>query len=84
MTSGCGIGAKRLHEEPISIYEVHIGSWRKGLTSPRAGQPAGRVLQLAGLHPRRVPARWLSIRSKDRGLSRHRIFRADVTLWLAG
>ena len=77
-------GERKLHEEPISIYEVHIGSWRKGLTSPRAGQPAGRVLQLAGLHPRRVPAGGSASVRRIVGLSRHRIFRADVTLWLAG
>jgi len=25
-------GQKRQYQEPVSIYEVHIGSWRKGLT----------------------------------------------------
>jgi 1,4-alpha-glucan branching enzyme len=25
-------GQKKMHAEPVSIYEVHIGSWRQGLT----------------------------------------------------
>jgi 1,4-alpha-glucan branching enzyme len=25
-------GERKLHKEPMSVYEVHIGSWRRGLT----------------------------------------------------
>ena len=25
-------GQKAMHAEPMSVYEVHVGSWRQGLT----------------------------------------------------
>ena len=53
----------RPHAEPVSIYEVHLGSWR---WNPRGGQPlahlprarrrAGRLRPRHGLHPRRAAA----------------------------
>ena len=36
-------GQKAMHAEPMSVYEVHVGSWRTGAHLPRAGQRTGRV-----------------------------------------
>ena len=76
---------------PISIYEVHLGSWRRDLARgrpiselPRAGRAAGAVCRRSRLHPyrdhadHRVPVRRVV------GLSAGIALRADLALWHAG
>ena len=75
-------GQKKQYQEPMSVYEVHIGSWRKGLTYLELAERAGRVLLVAGLHPRRVPARRPAPVRGLVGLPRHRLLRADVEVRL--
>ena len=68
-------GEKKQHQEPMSIYEVHIGSWRKGLTYVELADQLVEYVQLAGLHPRRVPAgRPAPVRGLV-GLPHHRLLR---------
>ena len=52
------------HAEPVSIYEVHLPSWRwnpeqgnRPLDLRRAGRGAGRLRPRHGLHPRGAAAR---------------------------
>ena len=56
--------ARRPLDEPLSIYEVHLGSWRRNplegnrsLYLPRARRRARRLRRRPGLHPRRAAAR---------------------------
>ncbi len=41
---------------PLSIYEIHAGSWRDGPELPGDGRRADRRADRDRLHPRRVPA----------------------------
>ena len=85
------IGLRRARREwiqcPISIYEVHLGSWRRvpdegnrPLTYREMAPMLGDYVTEHGLHARRAHARdgasvrWLV------GLSGHRLFCADLAL----
>ena len=64
----------------MSVYEVHLGSWRPGLSLPGAGRAADRVRQRAGLHPRGVHAGDGAPVRRLLGLPGHRLLRADRPL----
>jgi len=77
-------------DAPISIYEVHLGSWRKvpeagnrWLSYRELGDQLIPYVKETRLHAHRIAAhhgtslRWLV------GLSDHRIFRGDQPLWVA-
>ena len=60
-------GQRSMHAEPMTIYEVHIGSLAYRAHLPRAGQRTGRVRQLAGATRMWNSCRLPSIRSKAPG-----------------
>ncbi len=68
------------HEAPVSVYEVHLGSWRAGLELRELADRAGGLRPRARLHPRRAPAgRRASVRRLV-GLSGHVLLRAHRAL----
>ena len=72
--------------EPVSIYEVHLGSWRRHVADNsaaelhRAGRRARRLRDGHGLHPRRAAARDGAPVQRLVGLPGHRLLRADRAL----
>ena len=44
------------HAAPMSIYEVHLGSWRQGLSYRELADELVDYVRETGLHARRVPA----------------------------
>ena len=77
-------GAYGLHAAPISIYEVHLGSWRQGLSYRELADQLVDYVTRHAIHPRRIPAggraslRWLL------GLPGHVLLRADQPIRQSG
>ncbi len=72
------------HKRPMSIYEVHLGSWRSGLDYRQLADRADRVRARRRLHACRVPAcRRAPLRSVL-GLPGHVLLRADLEVRHAG
>ena len=68
------------HAEPMSIYEVHLGSWRPGLDYREMAQPARRLPRRDRLHPRRAAAGRRAPVRRVVGLPGHVVLRADRAL----
>ena len=66
--------------EPMSTYEVHLGSWRPGLQLPPARPRADRLRCGAGFHPCRAAARRRAPVRRIVGISGHVVLRADVAI----
>ena len=65
---------------PMSIYEVHLGSWRQGLTYRELADAARRLRHRPRLHPRRAPAGRRAPVRRLLGLPGHVLLRADLPL----
>ena len=76
---------------PLSIYEVHLGSWRRvpeehnrSLTYREMAPLLADYVDPDGIYPRRTAARHGASFHRIMGLSGDRIFRTHRALWLAG
>ena len=76
-TGSPGAPRPQPHREPMSVYEVHLGSWRPGLSYRELADQLTDVRRRAGLHPRRVPAGDGAPVRRLVGLPGDRLLRAD-------
>ena len=65
------------HAEPMSVYEVHLGSWRPGLDYREMADAARRLPRRDRLHPRRAAAGGRAPVRRVVGLPGHLVLRAD-------
>ncbi len=76
-------GQKKQYQEPVSIYEVHLGSWRRGLTYLELAEQLVEYVSWQGYtHVELMPVGGASVRGVV-GLPRHRLLRADLAVRLA-
>jgi 1,4-alpha-glucan branching enzyme len=66
---------------PISIYEVHLGSWRRLAELPRPGRGAARLRARHGFHACRIPAGQRASIRRFLGISADRPFCTHEPVW---
>ncbi len=71
---------RHAHAEPMSVYEVHLGSWKLGLDLPGAGRRAGPLPRRDRVHPHRAAAGGRAPVRRFLGLPGHLLLRADLPL----
>ena len=69
---------------PMSVYEVHLGSWRPGLSYRELAVELAAYVHRPGVHPRRVPAGGRASVRRLVGVPGHLVLRADVAVRRAG
>ena len=68
------------HREPMSAYEVHLGSWRPGLSYRELADELTEYVDQHGLHPRRIPAGRRAPVRRLLGISGFLVLRAHGTV----
>ncbi len=66
-----------VHEAPFSVYEVHLPSWRPGLSYRQLAEELPAYVARAGLHARGADAGRRAPLRRLVGLPGHRLLRAD-------
>ena len=69
-------------QSPMSVYEVHLGSWRPGLELPRTRRRTRRPRHRDGIHPRRIAAGRRAPVRRFLGVPGHVVLRADLAVRL--
>ena len=64
-------------DQPMSVYEIHLGSWRPRPDLPHRGRRDHRTCHVPRLHACRVPAPGRAPVRRILGISGHRVLRAD-------
>ena len=68
------------HERPMSVYEVHAGSWRQGLSYREMADELIDYVVVRRVHPHRVHAPGRAPLRRLMGLPGHLVLRADCPL----